>query len=61
MDRFEAIRFISTITVIFIVLMLQLFYKKRFHKDVESQRVNTTGVVIVVISFLLAVIWMWKT
>lgn len=61
MDNTGVIRLVSLITVIFIVLTLQYFYKTRFRKEFENNEsgLNKKGLVIIVVSILMAIIWMW--
>lgn len=59
MEKAEIIRLLSTVIVIFIVLMLHFFYQRRYGRSAEGAKVNIMGVVIVIVSILLALLWMW--
>ena len=54
----ETIRFVSTVAIIVIFLSLQYFYKHRFQQQTTHTGQRLVGVVIILLSFILAWIWM---
>ncbi len=54
----EAIRFVATVAVIVILLSLQYFYKYKFQKQSITSSHRVVGIIIILLSFMLAWVWM---
>lgn len=57
MQNIENIRFIATVIVIVIFLSLHHFYRHRFNSNSRAGISKITGILILLLSFILA--WWW--